>query len=222
MPNKRASARKRNTWIILFLLTVIFLLAALSCVLMLQLNRERVGDVTGRWVMRLDLTDHARTCANLWLRGAELGDRIDVGDRLPTLSVNIVLSLNADGSWTRRIDTSDYSSAEKSADRALAQALLELLALRTEAAGRKAWTSDEAQTHLYEAVGLSAEEYLTQYGPSLLPDAGELEARYNGSGRWDISGQEIIFDGQRRAEYRMGGGVLILADGGEREVYERG
>ncbi len=221
MPSKRSRARKRNNWIILLLLTVVFLLAALSCVLLLRLNRAETADVTGKWLMRLDLTERARGCAELWLRGAELGDRVDIGAGLPRLEIKVLLSLQADGSWTRRLDSASYESAQENASRALADALHALLLLRLEDAGLAADSEADTQAHFRQAVGMDPGEYLALCGPQLLPAREELERRYSGGGSYAVVGGELLFDGRERADFILAGDFLILSRDGGREVYER-
>ncbi len=221
MPSKRSRARKRNNWIILLLLTVVFLLAALSCVLLLRLNRAETADVTGKWLMRLDLTERARGCAELWLRGAELGDRVDIGAALPRLEVKVLLSLRADGSWTRRLDSASYESAKVQASRALEDSLHALLLLRLEDAGLAAGSDAEAEAHFRKALGMSPGDYLALRGPQLLPAREELESRYGGSGSYALQGGELLFDGRERADFILAGDFLILSRDGGREVYER-
>ncbi len=221
MPSKRSRARKRNNWIILLLLTVVFLLAALSCVLLLRLNRAETADVTGKWLMRPDLTERARGCAELWLRGAALGDRVDVGAALPRLEVKVLLSLQPDGTWTRRLDGASYESARENASRALADALHALLLLRLEDAGLAAGSEAETQAHIRRALGMSIEDYLALCGPQLLPAREELESRYGGSGSYALLDGEILFDGRERADCILAGDFLILSRAGGREVYER-
>ncbi len=221
MPRTRASVRKRNTRIILLLLFTVFVLAALSCVLMLRLTRTPEQDLTGVWRMRVDLTDHARTCANLWLRGAELGDRVDAGDSLPRVQVTVLLRLNADGSWSRQVDRPSYASAGDEAVLALSRSLLELLDIRARASGRAVLGAEAAEARVLQALGMSSREYLLQAGPSLLPAYEELESLYNGGGSYRVTGESILFDGRRRAGFLTDGELLILKHDGETEVYER-
>jgi len=215
MPKERKRARNRNIGVVL-LLALVFLLSVFAGVLLLRELRASEQSPVGRWRMELDLTDHARTCANLWLREAALGDRVDAGDALPRLSVGILLTLDADGRWSRSVDRASYDAAAAAAVRAAGASLQELLALRLADSGRS--TAGGAEALFRSATGMSPAEYLSRHGPQLLTPLAELEGRFNGGGSYTASDGRLSLDG-RQFSFALADGMLILSDAGGSEVY---
>ena len=216
--------RKRNRGqrvIVILLMAVTLLMAALSCALALQMYRRTNPTLIGTWRMRVDLTETARIRANAWLREAELGDRVDTGDRLPPLSVDLVLELRSDRSWTRSVDTGTLAYAEREARKALSASLAELVCLRVDDAGRPAVSEEEAAERIVSVLGMSAEDYLAAYGPALLPDVRELRERYEGSGRYQVEGPRIRFDDGLPARYMADDALLVIDAEEGTEVYAR-
>ena len=170
--------------------------------------------------MRVDLTEGVRMRANAWLSEAELGDRIDVGDALPRLEATVLLTLGEDGSWTRRVEETSVDAARAQAERALAVSLRELLMLRTAEAGREAGNAELAEERIQNALGLSTERWLSDYGPSLLPDLTQLQTQYDGSGVYEIEGHTLRLGG-RTARYLADERLLVLDGVAGTEVYER-
>lgn len=213
--------RRGQRVIVIVLMVVTLLMAALSCALALQMYRRTDPSLIGKWRMRLDLTDAARVRANAWLRNAELGGRVDAGDSLPQLTVWCELKLESDGTWTRTLDAGSLAYAETEARGALAAALNELLRLRVEEAGRPALTEKEAESRIRDVLGMTAEDYLSQYGPALLPDEGELRREYEGRGTYRIEGPSIRFDEKASARYLADDALLVIRAAEGTEVYER-
>lgn len=158
--------------------------------------------------------------ANAWLSEAELGDRVDVGDALPRLEATVLLTLGEDGSWTRRVEETSVDAARAQAEKALAASLRELLMLRTAEAGREAGNAELAEERIQNALGLSTERWLSDYGPSLLPDLTKLQTQYDGSGVYAIEGHTLRLGG-RTARYLADERLLVLDGVDGTEVYER-
>ena len=214
--------RNRGQRVIVFLLmAVTLLMAALSCALAVQMYRRTDPSLTGTWRMRFDLTETARLRGNAWLRGAALGDRVDMLDALPPLWADLVLELREDGTWARSVDAGTLAYAEGEARRALTAALNELLRLRVDDAGRPAVTAGEAGERIEAALGMSGEAYLAAYGPALLPDEGELRERFDGSGRYSVEGPRIRFDDEAPARYLADDALLVIDKADGTEVYAR-
>jgi len=209
-----------HTIVVILLLLVILALAAISCGLALRLNQRSDPVLTGRWQMQADLTDTARTRADAWLRRAALGERVAAADYLPRIALKVRLTLSEDGSWTREIEEDDYKEARTKAEEGLAKALTELLRLRIVDAGRPPETEAEAEARLENAIGMSAEDYMKNYGPALLPTLDELHAFYDGSGTYQQEGQYLRFDGEE-LRYMADEGLLVLMRAEGTEVYER-
>ena len=216
---KRGRARGHRL-VVLLLLAVCLALAAISCLLALRLYARTDPLLAGNWRMRVDLTEGVRMRANAWLREAELGDRVDVGDALPRLEATVLLTLGEDGIWTRRLEETSVYAARAQAEKALAVSLRELLMLRTAEAGREAGNAERAEERVERALGLSTERWLSDYGPPLLPALTELRAQYDGSGAYAIEGHTLLLGG-RSARYLADERLLVIDGEDGTEVYER-
>ena len=205
--------------IVILLLLVILALAAISCLLALRLTRRDDPSLTGRWQMKADLTETARSRADTWLRRAALGEQVSAADYIPRLTVNVRLTLLNDGRWTREIEEDDYANARAKAQEGLAKALTELLRLRIADAGRPPESAAEAGARIENAIGMSADAYMRDYGPTLLPTLDELHAFYDGSGSYQTEGQYIRFDGES-VRCLADDGLLVLMRPEGTEVYE--
>lgn len=221
MADERRRAHRGQRVIVVVLMVVTLLMAALSCTLALLMYRRTDPTLIGTWRMRVDLTETARARANAWLRGAELGDRVDTLDALSELPVDLVLEIREDGSWTRTLDAGTLAWAEHAARRALSETLVELLRLRVDDAGRPALSAEEAENRIHEVLGMSAEDYLAQYGPALLPDERELRDRYDGGGSYRVEGPAIRFDENKSARYLADDALLVISGAEGTEVYAR-
>lgn len=206
--------------LVILLLFVILALAAISCVLALRLTRRGDSSLSGRWRMKADLTETARSRADSWLRRAALGDQISAADYIPRLALNVRLTLTEDGRWTREIEEDGYEEARAEAEQGLAKALTELLRLRIADAGRPPETAAEAEARIENAIGMSAEDYMRDYGPALLPTPDELHAFYDGGGSYQTEGQCIRLDGEE-IRFLADDGLLVLMRPEGTEVYER-
>ena len=207
--------------IVLLLLFVILLLSAIACGLSLQLYRRSDPALAGHWRMELNMTETAAARANVWLQSAALGARVDAGDYMPPLRVNVDLRLNKDGSWSRSLDASSLAAAEKQAEAALHDALRELLRLRIEDAGRPVETDAELEARMEDAAGMDVDSYLADYGPALLPGADALRAQYDGGGSFQVEGVHIRFEGMDDARYLADDALLVLEYADRTEVYRR-
>ena len=216
---KRGRARGHRLGVLL-LLAVCLVLAAISCLLALRLYARTDPLLAGNWRMRVDLTEGVRMRANAWLREAELGDRVDVGDALPRLEATVLLTLGEDGIWTRRVEETSVGAARAQAEKALAVSLRELLMLRTAEAGREAGNAERAEERIERALGLSTERWLSDFGPSLLPALTELRAQYDGSGAYAIEGHTLRLGG-RSAQYLADERLQVIDGEDGTEVYER-
>ena len=217
---KRRTNRAQRALVIL-LMCVTLAMAGLCCALALKLYRREDPTLIGTWRMQLELTETARARGNAWLQDAKLGERVDVGEYLPRLTVPVELEIRQDGSWSRSVNTEPLAQTESAARAALADALRALLRLRIEETGRPTVTAAEAEEKIQTALGLTAEEYLAARGPALLPGEGELHARYDGGGSYVLEGAVIRFEGERSAQYLTDDTLLVLRFDDGTEVYTR-
>ena len=217
---KNKSRGRGYRLVVLLLLAVCLALAAISCALALRLYARTDPKLVGSWRMRVDLTESARMRANTWLREAELGDRVDAGDALPRLEASVLLTLDQNGVWTRRVEETSYEAALAQAENALAVTLRELLILRIADAGREAGNAERAEARIQNALGMSTERWLSSWGPALLPSLTELRARWDGSGGFEIEGHTLRLNGGT-ARYLADERLLVLDGEDGTEVYER-
>ena len=216
----RREKNRGHRGIVLLLLLVILALSAIACLLALRLYQRNDPSLTGTWQMRADLTETARARANAWLRQAALGDTVDAADYLPRLYVSVRLTLSEDGTWSRELSEADYESARAEAEQGLAAALRELLRLRTVDAGRLSEAEQETETRIARVIGMSTEQYISDYGPALLPTLSALHAYYDGGGTWRAEGQLLRFE-EGTVRYLADDRLLVLMRDEGTEVYER-
>lgn len=205
--------------IVLLLLSVILLLSAIACALSLRLYKRSDPALAGQWVTELDLTERAAGRANLWLRAARLGERVDAETYMPPIRVRVELRLDEDGSWRRSVDSDSLRAAKAQAEAALSDALRELTRLRIDEAGRPALSDTALEKRMEDAAGLSLERYFAEYGPSLLPDEQTLRDRYDGGGSYQIEGVHLRFEGLDDARYLADDAMLVLEFVDRTEVY---
>lgn len=191
-----------------------------AAAILLRIYRHDDSSLTGQWRMKADLTETARSRADTWLRRAALGDQISAADYIPRLALNVRLTLTEDGRWTREIEEDGYEEARAEAEQGLAKALTALLRLRIADAGRPPETAAEAEARIENAIGMSAEDYMRDYGPALLPTPDELHAFYDGGGSYQTEGQYLRLEGEE-IRFLADDGLLVLMRPEGTEVYER-
>ena len=220
MSNGKRRGGRAHRLVVLLLLAVCLALASIACALALRLYQRSDPALIGRWRLRVELTDAVRLRANNWLREAELGERVDAGDALPDIRVDVLLTLGEDGNWTRRVEETSYEAAKREAEKALAVSLGELVRLRTADAGREPGNAELTEARIERVIGMSTERWLADYGPALLPALSELRSAYDGSGTYRIEGHSLRFDGQT-ARFLADERLLVIDGETRTEVYER-
>ena len=93
--------------------------------------------------------------------------------------------------------------------------------LRVADAGRPAGTDAELEARIENAAGMPVSDYLSQYGPRLVPTADALKSRYEGSGSYQIDGVHLRFEGLDDARYLADDALLVLEFVDRTEVYRR-
>lgn len=216
----KTGGKKGSGRFALALFLVFLLLLGLTACLVLQRLTSPSRAVVGRWRMELDCTDRAAARAELWLRGAKLGDQVDAATFFPPLHVDVVLTLRRDGSWERRLDEESLETAQREAVDAMAASARQLLRLRIAATGRGGGPDEYAGQLMQDALGMSAEEYFAAYGPELLPTKEALSERWDASGSWSIADGRIDLGGGPM-DFLVGDGLLVLSGPEGTEVYAR-
>ena len=82
-------------------------------------------------------------------------------------------------------------------------------------------TDAELEARIENAAGMPVSDYLSQYGPRLVPTADALKSRYEGSGSYQIDGVHLRFEGLDDARYLADDALLVLEFVDRTEVYRR-
>lgn len=196
---------------------VVFIVLAVLVVGGLFVYRKYIykdNSYVGKWTRQVDITEQVKDRMDLWLDTALKGDYAEYGDDRAV--VTVTLYLNADGSWTESFDETSYAQAEEQAINIAAKGLTSFLEKRLESAevtpDSVGKTVDEL---IQEAIGMSPEEYLRQYGPKLLPDVTEYKSTYAHSGGYTVKdgilartgiGSETIYE-----IYSVADGFLLIS-----------
>ncbi len=168
----------------------------------------------GKWTRQVDVTDHVKNMMDLWLDSALVGDAAEYGDERVVLCVTMVM--NADGSWSEYFDESSYAQAQIQAQTLAAGGLRSFLYKRLVSAevdpGSVGKTVDEL---VQEAVGMSAEEYIAQYGPQLIPSVEDLKSAYGHSGNYNVKNGVLARTGlgteATYEQYSVQDGFLLIS-----------
>lgn len=219
----KAKSGKNSSGRFAFLLFLVFLLllGMAACLVLLRLQSPARAAV-GRWRMELDCTDYAAEQAERWLREAELGYQIDADEYFPPLHVDVLLTLQRDGSWERRLDDESYEAAQKAATEGMAAAARQLLRLRIAATGRGGGPDEYLEQLLSDALGMPTAAYFASCGPQLLPEKEQLRAQHEGAGSWQLANGRLALDEVGQAvDILVGDRLLVLAGAEGTEVYAR-
>lgn len=156
----------------------------------------------GKWTRQVDVTDFVTDIMDIWLDDALVGDLAEYGDERVCISVNFVM--NANGSWSESVDEVSYAQAQNQALKIAAAGLTSFLEKRLASAEITPESVGKTVEELVqEAIGMSAEEYIADYGPQLLPTIADLNNTYCHSG-----------------SYKVENGVLARTGLGDDTVYE--
>lgn len=139
----------------------------------------------GKWTRQVDITEFVTDVMDVWLDKAIVGDLAEYGDERVYICIN--LTMNSNGSWSESVDTASYERAKLQAQHVAAVGLTSFLEKRLESAEVTPESVDKTVEELIqEAIGMSAEEYIAQYGPQLLPTMEDLNAVYSHSGSYAV------------------------------------
>ena len=112
--------------------------------------------------------------ASDWLKSAAMGNQVDISDYIQDVSVRCDITFGTDGTWTAAMDEGSYAACRQRVNEELAAALKKLISIRFEAAARGGLDDDTAEAMVQEILGMSTTEYLSSYGPVLLPERSEM------------------------------------------------
>ena len=186
----------KNAVIILLLLT---LSASTALLTYLHFFAEGDRDLSGEWTTDLDMTEYAAVTALNWLQDIEAISISleDMDSYMPELTVQVNMTLEqtgrSAGTFQCNVSQENYDACEQAAYEAFAAAFQDLLAERLRMAGYTGSMDEDAIEELVtETFGMSTVSYLMSCGPELLPPLEELQAAYEGSGTYEVSG-DILF-----------------------------
>ncbi|MDE7232043.1 MAG: hypothetical protein K2N37_03070 [Lachnospiraceae bacterium] len=174
------------------------------------------------------MTERAAVTALGWLQEIE-GVSVSLEDMesyMQELTIRVDMTLEqtgrSAGTFQCNVSQESYDACRQTAYEAFAIAFQELLAERLHMAGYTGSMDEEAIEELVtETFGMSTVSYLMSCGPELLPSLEDLQAEYDGSGTYEVSG-DILFrwfeaDGGTvlKTEYYIReDSYLILPEGG--------
>ncbi|MBD5508149.1 MAG: hypothetical protein HDR05_08920 [Lachnospiraceae bacterium] len=186
----------KNVVITLLLLTLGFSTALLAY---LHFFASDDKALSGEWTADLDMTEHAAVTALGWLQEIE-GVSValeDMESYMQELTVQVNLNMEqtgrSAGTFQCNVSQESYDACRQAAYEAFASAFQELLTERLRMAGYTGSMDEEAIEELVaETFGMSTDSYLMSCGPELLPSLEDLQAVYDGSGTYEVSG-DILF-----------------------------
>ena len=189
-------------------ITVIVILLTLMSLLIYEHFFPLKKLPVGTWVHEEDITGVADDAMQEWLHPAEPAGVENIGyPASEPVCVNIVLTVNSDGTYEQYVDEDSYENAVETAYTNFDRALESLINARFESLGmtdENGMSSDEIGALMGEAVGMDIDEYLKKAVPDILPSYEEYSAEHTVSGTCAVEGDYIIFDG--------GAGQTLLFD----------
>ncbi len=216
MANGNKKRRKRRSPI--GYIIVIVILATLMSLLIFEHFHPIKKLPVGTWVRAYDLTPDTDQATDEWLLSATSGLTEIPKSTHDSVTIDVVLKINADGTYERYIDGESYAAAVRTAYSNMESALKSVITARFTALGmadEKGLTDDEIDSLMQEAVGMSMADYLRQAVPGIVPPMEALSQDLAGTGVCRIEEDQIIFDD--------GAGQMLLYDNGrmmiDDEVY---
>ena len=182
-----------------FILLLLTLSASTAILAYLHFFASDDKELSGEWTANLDMTEHAAVTALGWLQeiegvSASLEDMESYMHEL-TIQVNLTMEQTgrSAGNFQCNVSQESYDACRQAAYEAFAAEFQELLAERLRMAGYTGSMDEEAIEGLVTGTfGMSTDSYLMSCGPELLPSLEDLQAVYEGSGTYEVSG-DILF-----------------------------
>lgn len=209
--NKKKKRRRSPVGYIL----VIVILATIISLLVFERFHPIRKLPAGTWMRSYDLSSETGQAVSDWLRSAESGlDEIPQADRAP-VTVNIILTINADGAYSMRMDPDSYAAAAETAYDNMASSLKAVINARFTSLGMadESGLSDEETGRLMqEATGMSMDEYLRKAAPGIIPSSEELSGALERSGFCRVEDDLIYFDNDAGQIFLCDSGRLLIGD----------
>lgn len=139
----------------------------------------------GQWTRQVDMTEFVTDVMDIWLDDSIDGDLAEYGNERVVISINLVM--NSNGSWSESVDEAVYAEAQQQAIRVAAAGLTSFLEKRLATAEVTPESVGKTVEELVqEAIGMSAEDYIKNYGPELLPSITDLNKTYAHNGSYKV------------------------------------
>lgn len=168
----------------------------------------------GKWTNDIDVTSEVTERASAWIKAAAMGGEVDTSEYIKDVRIPEVLTFTSDGNYTKAIDEASYSQCRDIAYEQMAAAFTYLIRLRFEAAGRQVSETD-IEALMQNVTGMTVKDYLTEFGPDIMPPLSDLEAKYNRSGIYMADRQTVLLDNELIMEYMVSRRMLALDAGQE-------
>lgn len=169
----------------------------------------------GTWIRSYDLSQETDRAIREWLHSAETGlSEVPVSTHAP-VSVDIILTINADGTYMQRMDAESYNAAVRTAYSNMEASLREVISARFMSlgmAGESGLSDEEIDMLMQDAVGMSMDEYLHKAAPDIIPSGEELSAVLDRAGTCRVEEDLIYIDGGAGQVFLNDSGRLLIGD----------
>ncbi len=212
----------KNRGLIAFLVILVLLLAALAGGLIFYIRVPKDRLPVGSYERYFDLGDTADEKAKAFLSEAVMGDEATFSPDKKADSIRLLLSVSKDGVLKRSIDPGSYKEAGDALTDELVRAFRSLIGLRIEKAGLGDISDDEIDRLFQDEFGMSIADYISQYGPEMLPPFEDLSGRFDATARCKAEDGQLVFPDGTKIGFLMNDDLLVLQyESGETEVYTK-
>ncbi|MBP5198316.1 MAG: hypothetical protein J6033_04610 [Lachnospiraceae bacterium] len=179
----------------------------------------------GTWVREQKITNMVRGKMDAWLWEADL--KIFVDYPTDNVTVDMIVTFDRSGNITVKSDKKSFDSASEVASKIGEAALTDFLTKRLAAAGTDVSSlNTDVNLLLEEALGMSVAEYMSEYGPKIMPDAEEVDALFAGTYTYrEEDGRLIITDTdtgeEKTATYVVDDDKMVITTGRETYIYSK-
>ncbi|MCR5501579.1 MAG: hypothetical protein K6F53_01070 [Lachnospiraceae bacterium] len=223
-PGPPSGKRKKKISPVVIPVTLLLLLAAVSVFfVILHVMGKAAKTPAGIWERRIPLSASAEEKASAWLSGAKMSEKVTGAFSVEYEDPALILCFREDGTFEQYPDRDSYEKMRKALYGQLEDALRNLIILRIGAADLGTFSKEEADRAFEEEFGMGIPEYLSEYGPGLLPSFEELSAEYEAEGTWRIEDGLLIRNEGKGEELLYDENMLAIREAGKKEaaVYVR-
>lgn len=223
---RRKTKQSSNMNIIpVIILLVLFLLSASGLLIYYFMYASPMAKVKGIWNTEVSYDMEIEDNISGYLKEAVLGDEIDVSQYISASDIDIVLSLDSNGSYTKRVSEDSVNDVMNSAFDALMKCVSELILARIKSTDPSFSEEALTDTLIKDSIGMDLSDYLLTYGPVLMPSLEDLMDTYDDYGTFTIDKEHIYFISSKTGEtsvceYAVNKGLLVLK-GTDTEIYKK-